>query len=92
MISTEPLKETVRRAVPEGWAGHPHLWIVACDYASGERVVFGRRTLERRDALGDGEVIRIGRIAVRAAAEIAGENSHDARGGAHAWGRPKQRL
>lgn len=42
VISTEPLKETVRRAVPTGWAGHPGLWIVACDYGTGQRVVFGR--------------------------------------------------
>ena len=42
-ISTEPLKETVRRAVPSGWSPHPNLWIVACDYATGRRVAFGRK-------------------------------------------------
>src|SRR5215213_2711627 len=42
VISTEPLKDTVRRVVPEGWADHPNLWIVACDYATGRRVPFGR--------------------------------------------------
>jgi NTE family protein len=42
VISTEPLRETVRRAVPTGWVRHPNLWIVACDYDSGRRVVFGR--------------------------------------------------
>src|SRR5215212_5975177 len=42
VISTEPLKDTVRRVVPEGWADHPNLWIVACDYATGRRVAFGR--------------------------------------------------
>jgi NTE family protein len=42
MISNEPLKDTVRRVVPSGWAEHPNLWIVACDYASGRRVAFGR--------------------------------------------------
>ncbi|MEA2428881.1 MAG: hypothetical protein QOF37_2509, partial [Thermoleophilaceae bacterium] len=41
-ISTDPLKDTVRRVVPEGWADHPGLWIVACDYATGRRVPFGR--------------------------------------------------
>ena len=41
-ISTEPLKETVRRVVPHGWAEHPGLGIVACDYATGRRVPFGR--------------------------------------------------
>ena len=42
VISTDPLKDTVRRVVPEGWADHPGLWIVACDYATGRRVPFGR--------------------------------------------------
>jgi NTE family protein len=41
-ISTEPLKDTIRRVVPTGWAEHPNLWIVACDYATGRRVAFGR--------------------------------------------------
>jgi NTE family protein len=41
-ISTEPLKDTVRRVVPSGWADHPNLWIVACDYATGRRMPFGR--------------------------------------------------
>jgi NTE family protein len=41
-ISTEPLKDTIRRVVPHGWADHPNLWIVACDYATGRRVAFGR--------------------------------------------------
>src|SRR5918996_5169860 len=42
MISTDPLKEQIRRVVPEGWSPHPNLWIVACDYATGDRVAFGR--------------------------------------------------
>src|SRR5687767_13353412 len=42
MISTAPLKDTIRRAVPSGWSSHPKLWVIACDYATGERVVFGR--------------------------------------------------
>jgi NTE family protein len=41
-ISTEPLKDTVRRAAGDGWSPHPGVWIVACDYATGRRVVFGR--------------------------------------------------
>jgi NTE family protein len=41
-ISTDPLTEQVRRVVPSGWAPHPGLWIVACDYATGRRVPFGR--------------------------------------------------
>lgn len=42
MVSTEPLSEQIRRVVPEGWGPHPGLWIVACDYATGKRVAFGR--------------------------------------------------
>src|SRR5215210_1916512 len=41
-ISTEPLKDTIRRVVPQGWSPHLNLWIVACDYATGRRVPFGR--------------------------------------------------
>jgi NTE family protein len=41
-ISTEPLKQTIRRVVPSGWADHPGLWVVACDYSTGRRVAFGR--------------------------------------------------
>lgn len=47
VISTEPLKQVVRRAVPRGWAKHEHLWIVACDYRTGRRVVFGRQGAPR---------------------------------------------
>jgi len=42
VISTAPLKEIVQRVVPSGWSYHPRLWIVACDYATGRRVAFGR--------------------------------------------------
>jgi NTE family protein len=42
VVSTDPLKAQIRRVVPEGWSPHPNLWIVACDYATGERVGFGR--------------------------------------------------
>src|SRR3954469_11123537 len=41
-ISTDPLKDTIRRVAPTGWADHRNLWIVACDYATGRRVAFGR--------------------------------------------------
>jgi NTE family protein len=43
VVSTEPLKETIRRVVPSGWTDHPSFWAVACDYATGRRVAFGRR-------------------------------------------------
>lgn len=42
IISTEPLKDIVRRVTPSGWSDHPNMWVVACDYATGKRVAFGR--------------------------------------------------
>jgi NTE family protein len=42
VVSTESIKETVRRAVPGRWPAHPAFWAVACDYRSGKRVPFGR--------------------------------------------------
>ena len=42
VMSTRPLRETVQRVVPSGWADHPALWVVATDTATGRRVVFGR--------------------------------------------------
>ncbi|MGI8632499.1 MAG: patatin-like phospholipase family protein [Solirubrobacterales bacterium] len=41
VISTEPLREVIRRAVPAGWAEHPDLRIVACEERTGRRVAFG---------------------------------------------------
>jgi NTE family protein len=41
-ISTEPLKDIIRRVAPSGWTDHPNHWVVACDYATGRRVPFGR--------------------------------------------------
>jgi NTE family protein len=41
-VSTDALKETIRRAVPGDWVEHPHYWAVACDYESGRRTPFGR--------------------------------------------------
>jgi len=41
-VSTDPLKETVLRAVPGDWVEHPSYWTVACDYESGRRTPFGR--------------------------------------------------
>jgi NTE family protein len=43
VLSTEPLREQVRRVCPSGWSPHPSLWIVACDYTTGRRVAFGRQ-------------------------------------------------
>jgi NTE family protein len=41
-FSTDPLKDTVARAVPGDWVEHPNYWAVACDYVSGRRTPFGR--------------------------------------------------
>jgi NTE family protein len=49
MVSNAPLRDTVRRVVPSGWSAHPNLWIVACDYATGRRVAFGRSDAPEAD-------------------------------------------
>lgn len=41
-VSTEPLKDTVRRVCRDPWAPHPNFWAVAVDYENGRRVAFGR--------------------------------------------------
>jgi NTE family protein len=41
-ISTDSLKDIVRRAVPGDWVDHPNYWAVTCDYHDGRRVPFGR--------------------------------------------------
>ncbi|MEA2146597.1 MAG: hypothetical protein QOG59_2184, partial [Solirubrobacteraceae bacterium] len=43
VVSTEPLKDTVRRACAGDWAPHPHYWAIAVDYDTGRRVAFGRQ-------------------------------------------------
>ena len=49
-ISTEPLKDTVRRAIGDNpWSPHPALRVVACDYETGRRVVFGSRRAPEAD-------------------------------------------
>ncbi|MGI8609883.1 MAG: patatin-like phospholipase family protein [Candidatus Dormibacteria bacterium] len=48
-ISTEPLKDVIRRVVPTGWAPHPNYWAVAADYASLKRVAFGSPGAPRAD-------------------------------------------
>jgi NTE family protein len=42
LVSTDPLKDVVGRAVPERWVEHPNFWAVTCDYRTGRRVPFGR--------------------------------------------------
>ena len=41
IVSTESLKDTIRRVAGDGWAPHPHLRVVACHYGSGRRVALG---------------------------------------------------
>lgn len=40
-ISTAAIEQTVRRVVPSGWAPHQGCRVVAADYSTGRRVVFG---------------------------------------------------
>lgn len=42
VVSGDPLRDIVRRAVPGSWTTHPRHWVVACDYRTGHRVAFGR--------------------------------------------------
>ena len=49
-ISTDPIKDTVRWVAADGgWVQHPNTWIVACDYQTGDRVVFGREGAPKAD-------------------------------------------
>jgi NTE family protein len=41
IVSNDPLRDTIRRVAPSGWAPHHGLRIIACDYATGRRVRFG---------------------------------------------------
>jgi NTE family protein len=49
LVSTDSLKDVVRRAVHEPWVDHPNYWAVACDYGSGRRTPFGRLGSPRAD-------------------------------------------
>jgi len=42
-VSTEPIARLVRERAPGGWPAGRRLWIVATDFETGERVVFGRQ-------------------------------------------------
>ena len=42
-ISVDPILRTIRQSVAGGWPAHTSCRIVATDYASGNRVVFGER-------------------------------------------------
>lgn len=40
-LSNHEVAHIIRSLVAQGWSTHENLWIVAVDYASGKRVVFG---------------------------------------------------
>lgn len=40
-VSTDPIVRLVRRLAPGGWPVASRLWVVATDYATGDRVAFG---------------------------------------------------
>src|SRR4051812_46683791 len=42
-MSTQPISAIVDRFVPGEWTEHPRMWVVACDYATGKRTVFGHK-------------------------------------------------
>jgi len=43
IVNTEPINRLVDRVVGVAWPASPTLRVVACDYASGQRVTFGSR-------------------------------------------------
>lgn len=48
-VSSDPILRTVRQAASLGWPAHPHCRIVATDYVSGKRVVFGETDAPEAD-------------------------------------------
>lgn len=42
IVSGDALRDIVKRSVAGTWTEHPNHWVVACDYANGRRVSFGR--------------------------------------------------
>jgi NTE family protein len=42
-LSTDEIEQMVKMVAPEGWSSHRNLWIVALDYATGRRTVFGQK-------------------------------------------------
>lgn len=41
-LSTRPIRESVQQRIHRGWPAGRRLWVIATDYRTGERVVFGR--------------------------------------------------
>ncbi len=48
-LSTQPIQDSVRHRIPNGWPVGRRLWIVACDYRTGKRVAFGRAGMPAAD-------------------------------------------
>ena len=49
LISTQPLKDTIRRVCDGPWAPHPNYWAMAVDYQTGQRVALGRAGAPRAE-------------------------------------------
>jgi NTE family protein len=49
LVSTDSLKDIVRRVVRDRWVDHPNYWAVVCDYGTGKRVPLGRLDAPRAD-------------------------------------------
>lgn len=49
LMSTEPLKDTIRRVCHGPWAPHPNYWAMAVDYQTGHRVALGRAGAPRAE-------------------------------------------
>lgn len=41
-VRTDPIRDLIERFIPAAWPNHPSYTAVACDYATGARVTFGR--------------------------------------------------
>ena len=48
-LSNAEVGHIIRSLVPEGWTEHPNLWLVAVDYSTGRRVVFGASDAREAD-------------------------------------------
>jgi NTE family protein len=79
-ISTEPLKQTVRRVATDTWAPHPNFWALAIDYTTGSRVALGRQGAPQA-ALPDAVAASCAVPGFFRAVEIAGRRYVD--GGVH---------
>ena len=47
LVPTAAIEATIRRSAPAGWPPRHGCWVVACDYRTGRRVVFGQEDAPR---------------------------------------------